>query len=161
VTRQMGCMPGRLQGTAPPCILAAYHLAALGSGFFCAAPCCRLCELIRRYAACELSLRHTPPGSPRGAGSFLAQRWRRWGTQRRAALDHWRRRVVLLPFDERVATTWGDLQGRAQLRGRPRPVNDTWIAACCLVERFPLATFNTRDFGDFAEHDDLVLDDVS
>jgi predicted nucleic acid-binding protein len=31
-------------------------------------------------------------------------------------------------------------------RGRPRPVNDTWIAACCLVEGLPLATFNTKDF---------------
>lgn len=24
---------------------------------------------------------------------------------------------------------------RAEQRGRPRPVNDTWVAACCLVRR--------------------------
>ena len=88
-------------------------------------------------------------------------RVRSWGPQRVAALGHWRRRVVVLPFDEEVATTWGELQARAQLRGRPRPVNDTWIAACCLVEQLPLATFNTKDFGDFAQHDGLVLEDVS
>ena len=56
-----------------------------------------------------------------------------------------------------VATKWGELQAKAQLRGRPRPVNDTWIAACCLVHDVPLATFNTKDFEDFAEHDGLSL----
>ena len=48
------------------------------------------------------------------------------------------------------------MQAHAQLRGRPRPVNDTWIAACCLVHDLPLATFNTKDFEDFAEHDFLA-----
>jgi toxin FitB len=66
--------------------------------------------------------------------------------------------VTVLPFDETVATTWGELQARAQHRGRPRPVSDTWIAACCLVDRLPLATLNTKDF---AEHDGLVLLDLS
>src|SRR6266567_6312681 len=32
----------------------------------------------------------------------------------------------------------------------PRPHNDTWIAACCLVDGIPLATLNTKDFADFA-----------
>jgi predicted nucleic acid-binding protein len=86
---------------------------------------------------------------------------RSWGTQRRASLESWRHRTVLLKFDERVAVTWGHLQAHAQLRGRPRPVNDTWIAACCIVERLPLATFNTKDFEDFAVHEGLVLVDVS
>ena len=86
---------------------------------------------------------------------------RSWGPGRRQALERWRHRVVLLPFDDAVATTWGHLQAGAQLRGRPRPVNDTWIAACCLVAGLPLATFNTKDFVDFAQHDGLVLEDVS
>lgn len=60
-----------------------------------------------------------------------------------------------------VAITWGHLQARAQLRGRPRPVNDTWIAACCLVEGLPLVTFNTKDYEDFAVHEGLLLMDVS
>jgi toxin FitB len=82
---------------------------------------------------------------------------RDWGPRRLADLASWRQQVVLLPFDEAVATTWGELQGNAQLRGRPRPVNDTWIAACCLVDGLPLATLNTKDFEDFAEHDGLRL----
>jgi toxin FitB len=37
------------------------------------------------------------------------------------------------------------------------PANDSWIAACCLAHQFPLATFNIKDFEDFAEHDGLHL----
>ena len=62
--------------------------------------------------------------------------------------------VVLLPFDEAVAVKWGEIQANARLRGRPRPVNDSWIAACCLAHDLPLATFNTKDF---AENDGLLL----
>jgi hypothetical protein len=82
---------------------------------------------------------------------------RDWGPRRLADLASWRRKVVLLPFDEAVATKWGEIQADAQLRGRPRPINDSWIAACCLAHGLPLATFNTKDFGDFAEHDGLSL----
>ena len=45
----------------------------------------------------------------------------------------------------------------AQRRGRPRPLNDSWIAACCIESGLPLLTLNRRDFADFAEHDGLVL----
>jgi hypothetical protein len=86
---------------------------------------------------------------------------RDWGPRRLADLADWQRHVVVLPSDEDVARTWGQLQARAQRRGRPRPVNDTWIAACCLVHRLPLATFNTKDFADFAQHDGLALPDLS
>lgn len=65
--------------------------------------------------------------------------------------------LVVLPYDRRVAARWGELQAQAQLRGRPRPINDTWIAACCLVRELPLATFNIKDFADFADHDGLQL----
>jgi len=43
------------------------------------------------------------------------------------------------------------------LRGRPRPKNDTWIAACRIVHDLPLATFNRKDFQDFAEYEVLRL----
>nr|MDT0660031.1 type II toxin-antitoxin system VapC family toxin [Micromonospora sp. DSM 115978] len=86
---------------------------------------------------------------------------RSWGPRKLADLTEWRRGVVVLPFDEAVATTWGHLQSRAQRRGRPRPVNDSWIAACCLVNRLPLATLNGKDFADFAEYDGLKLFDVA
>ncbi len=42
-------------------------------------------------------------------------------------------------------------------RGRPRPTNDTWIAACCLTFDLPLATLNVGDFQDFVDHEGLVL----
>jgi hypothetical protein len=57
----------------------------------------------------------------------------------------------------RVARTWGRLQAHAQLRGRPRPVNDTWIAARCLVHDLPLATLNIKDYEDFSDHEQLRL----
>jgi predicted nucleic acid-binding protein len=82
---------------------------------------------------------------------------RSWGPRRLADLASWRQNVAVIPFDEAIAIKWGELQANAQLRGRPRPVNDTWIAACCLVHGLPLATFNTKDFEDFAEHDGLRL----
>jgi toxin FitB len=82
---------------------------------------------------------------------------RDWGPRRLTSFETWRQQVVLLPFDEAVAIKWGELQANTQLRGRPRPVNDTWIAACCLVHGLPLATFNTKDFADYAEYDGLRL----
>jgi toxin FitB len=91
-------------------------------------------------------------------------RWtiaRSWGPSKLARLAEWRRQVVVLPADETVATAWGYLAARAHARGRPRPVNDSWIAACCIVNRVPLATFNTKDFADFVHHDGLVLEDLS
>lgn len=36
-------------------------------------------------------------------------------------------------------------------------MNDTWIAACCLIRNLPLATLNLKDFRDFADHDGLVV----
>lgn len=86
---------------------------------------------------------------------------RSWGPRKLADLAEWRRNVVVLPGDERTATTWGELQARAQARGRPRPINDSWIAATCIAEGIPLATFNTKDYEDFAQHDGLNLFDVS
>jgi predicted nucleic acid-binding protein len=82
---------------------------------------------------------------------------RDWGPRRLASLESWRHQVVLLPFDEAVAVRWGQVQANAQLRGRPRPVNDSAIAACCLACGLPLATFSTKDFADFAENDGLAL----
>ena len=82
---------------------------------------------------------------------------RDWGPRRMANFEAWRHRVGLLPYDDAVAIKWGEIQGNAHLRGRPRPVNDSWIAACCLAHGLQLATFNTKDFSDYAEHDGLNL----
>jgi predicted nucleic acid-binding protein len=60
-------------------------------------------------------------------------------------------------YDVAVAQAWGQLAASGQRRGRPAPVNDTWIAACCLAEGLPLATFNIKDHLDFARHHGLTL----
>ena len=82
---------------------------------------------------------------------------RRWGPQRLNKLQAFLSDVLVLPYSPRVAIGWGDLQAHAQLRGRPRPANDTWIAACCLVRDLPLITYNRKDHVDFADHEGLRL----
>lgn len=83
--------------------------------------------------------------------------FRDWGSRNRARLERWLASKAILPYSEDVARKWGELSGFALRRGRPRPANDTWIAACCLVYEVPLATFNIKDFADFAEHHGLVI----
>jgi predicted nucleic acid-binding protein len=63
----------------------------------------------------------------------------------------------VLPGDEAVATIWGRLSAAAVRRGRPCPVNDMWIAACCLAYEVPLATLNLKDYEDFKEHHGLGI----
>jgi predicted nucleic acid-binding protein len=87
-------------------------------------------------------------------------RWadkRRWGTRKRTQLIDWLARRPVLPYAAEVSWRWGALVAAAERRGRPRPVNDTWIAACCLIAELPLATLNTKDFTDYADHDGLRL----
>ena len=66
-------------------------------------------------------------------------------------------RIAVLPGDEAVAATWGRLSAAAIRRGRPRPVNDMWIAACCLTHSVPLATLNLKDYEDFNQHHGLRI----
>jgi predicted nucleic acid-binding protein len=61
-------------------------------------------------------------------------------------------RIAVLPGDEAVAVTWGRLSAAAVRRGRPRPVNDMWVAACCLTHGILLATLNLKDYEDFNQH---------
>ena len=82
---------------------------------------------------------------------------KRWGGARRGGLDLWLAERRVLPAGLAVAEIWGKITANAQRRGRPRPLNDTWIAACCIEAGLPLLTLNRRDFVDFAEHDGLVL----
>jgi toxin FitB len=63
----------------------------------------------------------------------------------------------VIPSDEEVARVWARLAANAQRRGRPRPQNDTWVAACCVRHGLPLITLNTKDFEDFARHEGLVM----
>ena len=79
------------------------------------------------------------------------------GRNSRDELSRWLSGIPVLPGDEDVATTWGQLSAAAVERGRPRPVNDTWVAACCLTHGLPLATLNVKDYLDFRGHHGLTL----
>jgi toxin FitB len=81
----------------------------------------------------------------------------RWGDARRGGLNLWLDEATTISAGWAVARNWGAIATRAQLGGRPRPLHDTWIAACCIQRGLPLLTLNRRDFADFAEHDGLVL----
>jgi toxin FitB len=79
------------------------------------------------------------------------------GPSRRAELDAWLYGAIELGYEPQVARTWGRLSAAAVRRGRPRPTNDMWIAACCIAHGIPLATTNVKDYKDFADHHGLVL----
>jgi hypothetical protein len=55
------------------------------------------------------------------------------------------------------ASRSGGAISRRTPRGGPRPADDTWIAACCLVRDLPLITYNRKDYEDFADHEGLRL----
>jgi hypothetical protein len=82
---------------------------------------------------------------------------RSWGPQRRAGLESWLGGVPHLGYDDEVSRMWGNLSAEAVRRGRPRPSNDKWNAACCLAEGLPLATLNVKDYIDFTHHHQLQL----
>lgn len=82
---------------------------------------------------------------------------RHWGARSRQELADWVSRILVLPGDDPVAATWGRLAAAAAQRGRPRPVNDMWVAACCLTYDLPLATLNLKDYEDFQIHHGLRI----
>jgi predicted nucleic acid-binding protein len=90
---------------------------------------------------------------------YLWAEIRSWGERRRGELEAWLDSIPVLPSDNLVASKWGRLTAAARRRGRPRPVNDTWIAACCLANEVPLFTYNRADFEDFWRYDGLTLVD--
>ena len=82
---------------------------------------------------------------------------RRWGARSRQELADWISGIPVLPGDESVAATWGHLSASGVARGRPRPINDMWIAACCVTHDLPLATRNVKDYVDFVEFHGLRI----
>lgn len=82
---------------------------------------------------------------------------RGWGSKRQADLDQFLADVVVLDSSDQVSRTWARISANAARRGGPKPANDSWIAATCVARDVPLATLNTKDFADFAQHDGLML----
>jgi predicted nucleic acid-binding protein len=58
---------------------------------------------------------------------------RSWGPRTCEQLEQWLGRVVVLHSDDATSRAWGRISAAARRRGRPRPANDSWIAACCLA----------------------------
>ena len=82
---------------------------------------------------------------------------RDWSPRNQAALDEWMSGFIMIEGSWEAARTWGNLSADGRRRGRTHPINDTWIAACCLTEGLPLATLNAKDYADFVEQQGLVL----
>lgn len=70
----------------------------------------------------------------------------RWGARRRAELAEWIAEHRIIPARIAVARRWGTMTGALLRSGQPLPINDSWIAACCLHHDLPLATYNPGDF---------------
>lgn len=79
------------------------------------------------------------------------------GQRRRQEIEAFVATRPMLPGGRDVAMKWGEIIAYADRRGRPRPVNDAWIAACCLTYDLPLATLNVGHFDDLAEYEGLEL----
>ena len=77
---------------------------------------------------------------------------RSWGHRTRLDVDGWLARVPKVWCDEDISRTWGRLSAETRRAGRPRPINDMWIAACCIAQRQSLATLNSKDYVDFVDH---------
>ncbi|HEV3362456.1 MAG TPA: type II toxin-antitoxin system VapC family toxin [Pseudonocardiaceae bacterium] len=82
---------------------------------------------------------------------------RNWGADQQRRIANWISRRPVLHSTDDIVSAWGEISAYAVRRGRPRPQNDTWIAACCLVYDLPLATLNVKDFQDFVDHEGLRL----
>lgn len=78
------------------------------------------------------------------------------GERRRTLVESWITSASIGAGLE-VARKWGEITTYAQLRGRPRPFDDSWIPACCCAYELPLVTLNVKHFEDFAEHEGLEV----
>jgi predicted nucleic acid-binding protein len=79
------------------------------------------------------------------------------GQRRRRAVEAFLAAHPVIPGGRDVGAKWGEIVAYAVKRGRPRPFNDSWIAASCLTYDLSLATLNVTDFEDFAEYEGLRL----
>jgi toxin FitB len=82
---------------------------------------------------------------------------RSWGPRNRRSLDAWLDHFLIVNSSTQAAHLWGEIAGAGKRTGRTRPINDTWIAACCLAEGIPLATLKVKDYADLVDTHALTL----
>ena len=68
-------------------------------------------------------------------------------THNRTLVEHFCRRFVSLPFDDRAADTYATIRAELAATGQLIGPNDLLIAAIALANRVVLVTHNTREFG--------------
>ena len=66
---------------------------------------------------------------------------RHWGPRNLAMPGSGLAGTPVIPGSKAIAAIWGGLSAAGIQRGRPRPVNGTWVAPCRLGYRLPLATW--------------------
>lgn len=91
-----------------------------------------------------------------GRAAFLSfqslaelRRWaleRRWGEERRAKLDAFVKRFVVVGPSEDTCERWAAIMANAKSRGRPMSAQDAWVAATALALGVPLLTGNGKHF---------------
>ena len=85
---------------------------------------------------------------------FFGAYKKKWSAARIAAMEDRLRSVLIVPYDEGVCRTYGEIRARLEERGTPLASNDVWIAACAIRHSIPLVSNN---LGHFEKVPGLVL----
>jgi tRNA(fMet)-specific endonuclease VapC len=67
-------------------------------------------------------------------------------TQNQQALDYFLLPLTILPFDDRVATTYGEIRVYLEVQGTPIGAIDTLLAAQAVSYKLIFVTNNVREF---------------
>jgi tRNA(fMet)-specific endonuclease VapC len=70
---------------------------------------------------------------------------RRWADRRRAELEAFVRKFLVIPYDYELARIWARICVEAETEGRPFETGDAWIAATAVYRRLTLLAHD-RDF---------------
>lgn len=79
---------------------------------------------------------------------YLWSELRGWGERRRAEMDAWLRRFVVLPYDDETSRAWARIRASGHRRGRPITAQDAWVAAGAMRHACPLVTHNAAHYSD-------------
>jgi tRNA(fMet)-specific endonuclease VapC len=71
---------------------------------------------------------------------------KKWGRAKIADLNQRLRSVVIVPYDFKLCSTYGDLKAKLHEAGRGITDNDLWIASCAIRHSIPLISNNRRHF---------------